>query len=294
VEAELPAVEVFEQAVVQEAQPPQPTEPEMPDWLKENLLDDFISAPPAQPVSEEAVPVPDWLSAAEAEVADSSLEAQVEAPPEEEAPEAVTPVSVPESPMPELPSWLQEGPVEEKVTHEEWIPPVLPPRGPVPQVIPQRVDLNGASLVELERLPGIGFIRAQQILDVRERLGRFNQVEDLLQAPGMTQANLEELSPYLFVEAPETPDLPEIERTGDVAEAHSLLMSGKMNEALSQYETMIKARKHLPEIIHDLQEAQYRYPAEVMIWQLLGDAFMRNDQITEALQAYTKAEELIR
>jgi hypothetical protein len=41
-------------------------------------------------------------------------------------------------------------------------------------------------------------------------------------------------------------------------------------------------------------DALYRYPVEVSIWQALGDAYMRSNRLQEALDAYTKAEELLR
>jgi cytochrome c-type biogenesis protein CcmH/NrfG len=50
----------------------------------------------------------------------------------------------------------------------------------------------------------------------------------------------------------------------------------------------------LDEVIHDLREAIYRYPVEVIIWQTLGDAYMRTNRLQDALDAYTKAEELLR
>jgi cytochrome c-type biogenesis protein CcmH/NrfG len=50
----------------------------------------------------------------------------------------------------------------------------------------------------------------------------------------------------------------------------------------------------LAEVIQDLNEALYRYPVDVGIWQSLGDALMRTGQIQDALDAYTKAEELLR
>ena len=52
--------------------------------------------------------------------------------------------------------------------------------------------------------------------------------------------------------------------------------------------------KFLEEIIHDLRDALYRYPVEVTIWQTLGDAYMRENRLQEALDSYTKAEELLR
>jgi cytochrome c-type biogenesis protein CcmH/NrfG len=38
----------------------------------------------------------------------------------------------------------------------------------------------------------------------------------------------------------------------------------------------------------------YRFPVDVNIWQSLGDAYMRANRLQDALDAYTKAEELLR
>ncbi len=69
---------------------------------------------------------------------------------------------------------------------------------------------------------------------------------------------------------------------------------GNIPSALDQYGKLIKKGRYLEEIIHDMREALYRYPVEVTIWQTLGDAFMRENRLQEALDAYTKAEELLR
>lgn len=76
--------------------------------------------------------------------------------------------------------------------------------------------------------------------------------------------------------------------------AKSELDRGDIPEALSHYGRLIKRGKHLEEIIGHLSESQYRYPVEVGIWQTLGDAYMRANRLKEALDAYNKAEELIR
>ena len=77
-------------------------------------------------------------------------------------------------------------------------------------------------------------------------------------------------------------------------EAKSELDRGDIPAALEHYEKLIKKGKHLEETIRDLTESIYRYPVEVGIWQTLGDAYMRANRLKEALEAYNKAEELIR
>lgn len=76
--------------------------------------------------------------------------------------------------------------------------------------------------------------------------------------------------------------------------AQSELNRGNIPAALEYYGKLIKKGRWLEEIIRDLREALYRYPIEVTIWQALGDAYMRANRLQDALDAYTKAEELLR
>ncbi|MDP1544417.1 MAG: tetratricopeptide repeat protein [Anaerolineales bacterium] len=81
---------------------------------------------------------------------------------------------------------------------------------------------------------------------------------------------------------------------GMLNQAKSELDRGDIPEALLHYGKLIKKGKHLEEIITHLSDSIYRYPVEVGIWQALGDAYMRANRLKEALDAYNKAEELIR
>jgi cytochrome c-type biogenesis protein CcmH/NrfG len=77
-------------------------------------------------------------------------------------------------------------------------------------------------------------------------------------------------------------------------EAQAELQRGNLQAALDAYSKMIKKNRLLDEVIYDLREATYRYPVDVTIWQTLGDAYMRSNRLQDALDAYTKAEELLR
>ena len=55
------------------------------------------------------------------------------------------------------------------------------------------VDLNTASLAELESLPGVGPTIASAIVEHRERNGPFRSVEDLLDVAGIGPAKLDQL-----------------------------------------------------------------------------------------------------
>jgi hypothetical protein len=76
--------------------------------------------------------------------------------------------------------------------------------------------------------------------------------------------------------------------------ARAELTRSNIPGALEAYGKLIKKGRFLDEVIFDLRDALYRYPVEVSIWQSLGDAYMRANRLQDALDAYTKAEELLR
>jgi tetratricopeptide (TPR) repeat protein len=77
-------------------------------------------------------------------------------------------------------------------------------------------------------------------------------------------------------------------------QAQSELSQGNISASMEEYGKLIKKGRLLEEAIFDLREALYRFPVEVTIWQTLGDAYMRANRLQDALDSYTKAEELLR
>ena len=49
------------------------------------------------------------------------------------------------------------------------------------------LNLNTATLMELETLPGIGPVLARRIIDFREKKGGFRRIEELLVIPGISE-----------------------------------------------------------------------------------------------------------
>lgn len=61
------------------------------------------------------------------------------------------------------------------------------------------LDLNSATVEQLEKLPEIGPITAKAIVRFREKSGPFRRVEDLLAIRGITKRRLEKLRPLVIV-----------------------------------------------------------------------------------------------
>ena len=59
----------------------------------------------------------------------------------------------------------------------------------------QLININLASVVELEQLPGVGPATAKAIVAYREKFGAFLKVEDLLKVRGIGPAKLSEILP---------------------------------------------------------------------------------------------------
>jgi competence ComEA-like helix-hairpin-helix protein len=86
------------------------------------------------------------------------------------------------------------------------------------------VDVNTADVVELDRLPGVGPARARLIVELRERLGGYSSLEELLEVRGIGPVTLDKLRDKAVVgpritDAPATVDQDRARRAGARADS---------------------------------------------------------------------------
>ena len=67
----------------------------------------------------------------------------------------------------------------------------------------EKININTASALDLERLPGIGEKRAQDIVAYREEHGPFQSIEELDNVSGIGTGILSGLRDYVTVEIQE-------------------------------------------------------------------------------------------
>jgi competence protein ComEA len=69
--------------------------------------------------------------------------------------------------------------------------------GEVPN--PDLININTASLEELDTLPGIGLATAQKIIDYRDQNGPFQQIEDIMNVSGVGPATFDQIKDLITV-----------------------------------------------------------------------------------------------
>jgi competence protein ComEA len=63
------------------------------------------------------------------------------------------------------------------------------------------VNLNSATAVQLQTLPGVGASTAQRILDYRQKNGAYKKIEELMNVKGIGEKSFLKLKPLITVAA---------------------------------------------------------------------------------------------
>ena len=74
-----------------------------------------------------------------------------------------------------------------------------PPNGAPPDTSTEKININTASVEELDKLPGIGPVIAQAIIDYRAQNGPFKKIEDINAVKGIGDALFEKIKDQITV-----------------------------------------------------------------------------------------------
>lgn len=96
----------------------------------------------------------------------------------------------------QLQSWMPKDEEPDVLSRKPVVPPAPVGRKVLPE--PNSIDINSAPIEELQRLPGIGAVLAQRIVDERKKRP-FTSVEDLDRVSGLGVKKIEAVRAYVKV-----------------------------------------------------------------------------------------------
>jgi cytochrome c-type biogenesis protein CcmH/NrfG len=97
-----------------------------------------------------------------------------------------------------------------------------------------------------------------------------------------TQFVAEEVIPETIVES-----LPFVE-------AEPVIENETLEDILKKDSIQVQQKQNLDVVIDSLLQLAQDHPENVQVWQMLGDAYFKNNQIQQAIDAYAKAEEVLK
>ncbi|MGW8178169.1 MAG: helix-hairpin-helix domain-containing protein, partial [bacterium] len=106
----------------------------------------------------------------------------------------------------EPPTWISDGEIPEDDDYS-WLPADVSEA--MSAEAENQIDLNQASLIQLERLPGVGFRRAQAITSYRDEHGNFTHFDELYNVSGLDEETIELLKTRVIIDIPESSQEPE-------------------------------------------------------------------------------------
>jgi competence protein ComEA len=74
-----------------------------------------------------------------------------------------------------------------------------PGKGKVISTPAKRIDLNTASIEELQTLPGIGEVKAEQIIQYRDRVGGYKTIDEIKNVPGIGDEIFKRIQDFITV-----------------------------------------------------------------------------------------------
>ncbi len=296
---------------------------EIPDWIKglgEEPEPSITQEEPAAPVPAEteipqAEELPPWLLELEqpepTKETDAGSEEALEFKSDElpdwlkEITETRTSEITSSMPMPsgvDIPSQVAEagsGMIQENLPSAE-TPAVEESPAPITETIPGKVgEIAPAIPGSTEAIEGLTAQAVPQNPELQEPAQAAPLVASEAEAepspvPEETPTRQVEITTTAMPEAAVPVAIPLDEPAAALTDARDAINQSQPLEAVGHYSNLIKQNYRLSDIIKDLQQALYRFPVDVNMWITLGDAHHRSANLQEALDAYTKAEELAR
>ena len=233
---------------------------EVPAWQSAPPM---AEQPPAEPEEE----VPEWLASFAADWTPAPRPVEAEEPvttfPGAEAPRAEpAPASVEIAPPPTPPQ-----------------PEIVPPPAPTPPGVVAPPPIPPQPVVVATPAPTPPVVAAPPPAPPQP---------EVVPPPAPTPS-------VVLAPPPTPPSAKPVKRVVDDAElldrSRLALASGDFSAAARSYGQLIKGRRSLDKVIADLQIALDRSPESAALWQCLGDAYMKADQVSEAIDAYRRGME---
>lgn len=279
-----------------EAEAPAIQAESMPDWLKGLGEPSEIERIAQEPVS---TPITEAETAQSAEI---PLGLQEQVQPGEDIKPPVSPTGALEWKEEELPAWLKEItetiPEEAAATIEglpmEDIPALAAEPSPAPMegILPA-IEMGEKAVEGSQPETGAWVAEVEKPVEpAAVPIEAEAEPATLIQEGSKQSDEVVSAAPVEEVPAPVKIGAEDDQTTFE--QAQTAISKGQPSQAVGLYTELIKHHYHLDEIIKDLQEALYRFPVDIELWVSLGDAHYHSDQLQEALNAYTKAEELVR
>jgi tetratricopeptide (TPR) repeat protein len=119
-------------------------------------------------------------------------------------------------------------------------------------------------------------------------------IQEQMESAGFARLETGRLAAVASSLAPAAPEhAPAADAAKQLERARSMRREGRLAEALVEYRALVKAASdRLPEIIRDLRDVAIEHPREAEVHRLLGDAYIRQGDYLEALEAYNRASAL--
>jgi hypothetical protein len=312
-----------------EALPEPETMADLPDWLQEIEAGEEEVFEPSEPSPEEffarIVPeepaveeeeLPDWLQEVQPEEAELPV-AQAPAEPEPVAEVSAESVDAEIIEEEELPDWLREFAAEPEPVFEEVAlldiaepaavePAVAEPEPEVDLFEPEEVspvempEPVAAAMAEPEPQPVIeaepapvaqtATPRLRELPDwlTKLREGDVDEEDLTVPTPVAPAPAVAKVQPALQSQAEAAPVIPE-DAQERLKLARKARESGEIAEAVTFYDSLVSSGALLENVIEDLRQSVKTHPGQPMLYQVMGDAMMKDGRLQSALEAYRQA-----